>query len=119
MDLAVRAFPLRDGQETALRDFAAELKGRRSAEAADFYRRFGVSRETWHLQDTPSGPWVIAVTLSSGRPISEAASEYAGSAVEFDQWFKQQVLSLTGVDPETQPLGPPTECVFDTQDMKP
>jgi hypothetical protein len=32
--------------------------------------------------------------------------------VEFDSWFKEQVLHLTGINPAEQPLGPPTTQVF-------
>lgn len=59
------------------------------------------------LQDTPNGPWVIAVT-EIGDP-HEAASRYAEATVEFHVWFKNQVLALTGVYPSTTSLGPPTQ----------
>ena len=46
---------------------------------------------------------------------SEAAGrEYAASEAPFDRWFKNQVRTLTGIDPDTTPLGPPTECIFDS-----
>lgn len=113
MDL-VRAFPLLEGKEGALTAFVAELQGPRSAAARDFYGRYGVERESWHLQETPGGRWVIcATTLATGQ-LTERATQYSASDLEFDQWFKDQVRDLTGVDPRTQPLGPPATRLFDS-----
>jgi len=109
MALVVRAFPLR-GPVADLQAFASELTGARASDAERFYRHYGVDHESWHLQQTPSGPWVIAVT-SLADPV-EAASRYADATEEFHVWFKDQVLSLTGVDPNKTPLGPPTTQVF-------
>jgi hypothetical protein len=74
-------------------------------------------RETWHLQETPNGLWLIGVTEFLHREAEEAAAEYSRSAVSFDQWFKSQVRRISGIDPDTQPLGPPTECIFDTREI--
>ena len=114
MQLIVRAFPVLPGKQQQMRQFAEDMRTTRSAEAADFYRRIGAARESWHLQTTPAGDWVIGVTQIPDRPIDVAAEEYARSTHAFDQWFKEQVMLVTGVNPETTPLGPPTECIFDT-----
>lgn len=109
MEHVVRAFPLRASRE-ALAAFAAQLNGRRTAEASAFYRRYGIVEESWHVQDTPIGPWVIAVTILADA--AEAAPRYAQSTAEFEAWFKGEVLALTGIDPNAAPLGPPTTQVF-------
>jgi hypothetical protein len=114
MPRLVRAFPVLRGQEEQMRQFAREVGAGRSREAADFYARMGVVRETWHLQDTPHGPWVIAITEFGDRPIDDAARDYAASEQAFDRWFKGQVKTLTGIDPDFEPLGPPTQCIFDS-----
>jgi hypothetical protein len=114
MDLIVRAFPVIPGKEDQLRAFAHELQTRRAAEASEFYARFGVNRESWHLQSTPHGTWVIGVTHLTGMPIEEAADKYSASEQPFDRWFKNQVHELSGINPDEQPLGPPTDCIFDT-----
>jgi len=108
MSLVVRAFPVL--KERELQEFAQQVSAR-STEAAEFYNRLGVSRETWHLQQTPAGPWVIAVTEIAD--VEQTAREYAGSEEPFDRWFKDQVLYLTGINPDQDPLGPPTETVFE------
>ena len=102
-----------------MREFARELQSRRSGECASFFRRHGVARETWHLQETPRGMWVTGVTQFPEKPIEAAGRDYAASQHPFDVWFKQQVKLVTGVDPDTTPLGPPTDCIFDTESLTP
>jgi hypothetical protein len=114
MDLIVRAFPVIPGKEEQLRDFARQVQTQRAAEARDFYSRYGVSRESWHLQATPHGTWIIGVTQLGDMPVHVAAQQYSESERPFDRWFKNQVHELSGINPDEQPLGPPTECIFDT-----
>jgi hypothetical protein len=114
MPTVVRAFPVLRGKEEDIRKFAAEMAGPRRQDAAEFYKSFQVVRESWHYQETPHGPMVIAVTEVDEDP-SALAREYAESNRPFDRWFKDQVRNLTGVDPDTQPLGPPSEVIFDTK----
>jgi hypothetical protein len=115
MPLIVRAFPVLPGKEEDIRKLAAEMAGPRREEAREFYRTFGVVRESWHYQETPHGPLVIGVTEVEDIDPSARAQGYAESNQPFDRWFKDQVRNLTGVDPDLQPLGPPSEVIFDTQ----
>lgn len=115
--MVVRAFPLKEGKEQELQEFTKEVSTNRAEAAGDFYGRYGAERETWHLQETPWGKWVICVTQFSGRPAEEAGQAYGASTAEFDAWFKEQVEALSGVNPETDPLGPPTECIFDSRSL--
>lgn len=109
MPRVVRAFPLRSSRSD-LESFATQLKGQRATDAARFFGHYGVTSESWHLQDTPSGPWIIAVTELDNP--AEAAPRFAEAIAEFDVWFKAQVLAVTGIDLNTTPLGPPTTEVF-------
>ena len=113
MQRIVRAFPVRPGQDDAVRLLACALAGDKHPEAAAFYKRFGVTHECWFTQQTPQGMLVIAITDFGGRAVEDAASEYAGAVEPFEAWFKSRVLEISGVDQSTQPLGPPTECIFD------
>jgi hypothetical protein len=115
MQLIVRAFPIAAGNEGSMWEFVEEVRNARAGEVADFYRRMGVGRECWYLQNTPHGVWIIAVTQLPEKPVELAAQDYSTSQHPFDRWFKDQVKRITGVDPETTPLGPPTQCIFDTQ----
>ena len=111
MPLLVRAFPVHCDRAEVER-FAAEMR-QRSEDARRFYSGFGVRRESWFYQETPSGALVISVT-DVADPIENAAHEYAQTTEHFAMWFKNRVLQLSGVDPNEQPLGPPTEMIFDS-----
>jgi hypothetical protein len=107
----VRAFPVLPGKEQKVREFAQELAAR-ERETGDFYTQFGVCHESWHLQETAAGPWIIGVTEITRVPVSAAAQHYRVSERPFDRWFKDQVREISGVNPDDTPLGPPTECIF-------
>lgn len=113
MQRIVRAFPVLPGQEKAVEQFAREMNTTRAGEAAAFYSKFGISRECWFAQHTAHGMMVIAITEVADRPVDVVAAEYAVSTTPFDEWFKSQVLKVSGIDPSIAPLGPPTMCVFD------
>ena len=115
MPLVVRAFPVLPGKEEQLREMAAAMAGDRRAEAAEFYRSFGVTRESWHLQHTDHGAWVIGVT-DVPDDLEAKAQAYATSERPFDRWFKNQVLAISGIDPDVEPLGPPTQTLFEFPD---
>lgn len=109
MPVLVRAFPIHK-PVTELQAFAAALAGERQAEVTAFYRQFAVAHESWHLQQTDAGPWLLSVTVLDNP--TEAAPRYAASNAEFDRWFKDRVRYFSNVDPDTEPLGPPTTQVF-------
>jgi hypothetical protein len=54
--------------------------------------------------------------VSDIRDPNEAAPRYAEATADFHVWFKTQVKSLSGVDPNKAPLGPPTREVFSWSD---
>jgi len=116
MPRVVRAFPLRSSRSD-LDLFAAQLRGERAAEAVHFFRHYGVRSEAWHLQETPHGPWIIAITELDNP--AEAAPRFADAVAEFDVWFKAKVLAVTGVDLNATPLGPPTVEVFGWAEAEP
>ena len=111
MPLLVRAFPVHRGR-AEVEQFATEMR-QRSEDTRRFYTGFGVRRESWFYQDTPSGALVISVT-DVADPLEDAAREYAQTSEHFATWFKRRVTELSGIDPNEQPLGPPTELVFDS-----
>lgn len=116
MELIVRAFPILRGKEAEL-DILLERLRKRGEEARDFYERFHVARETWHRQETEHGSWIIGVTQIDGASVPNVARDYSESAHEFDRWFKDAIHSVTGIHPDREPLGPPTELVFDTDEL--
>lgn len=108
---SVRAFPILPGKEQEVRELAAEMKRRRARSNA-FYGKYGVVRESWHLQRTDGGSsWLIGVT--EAPRLRAVAKRYGASADETETWLKGRIRELTGVDLDKEPLGPPTETLFD------
>jgi hypothetical protein len=111
----VRAYPMLPRHESEIRRLAHDLTVPRAREKDDFYLRMGVARETWHLQETSLGHWVIVVTDMASKPVDAAARTFASSPRDFDRWFREQIMLVTGLDPSITPLGPPTERLFDSR----
>jgi hypothetical protein len=109
----LRAFPLLPGKREALASFVAELTARK-AETNEFYRAYGVTRESAHLQSFPDGDLLLVCTDVAEHV--EAAKSYAAETAPFHDWFKTKVLELTGIDPNKQPLGPESSCIYDWGD---
>jgi hypothetical protein len=110
MALVVRAFPLIRPREE-FDAFVATLSADRTTEMAQFYRHYGVTHESVHLQETSTGQFLVIAVTRIDEPAA-AAARYADASEEFHLWFKQQILYLSGIDPSQQPLGPPTSQVF-------
>lgn len=112
MARVVRAFPILPDKAEVLTAFLAELTARKD-ETARFYGKYGVTRESAHVQVTAHGALLIVCTDLSDA--EHAAAAYAAETAAFEAWFKGKVLEVTGIDPNRQPLGPETSCVFDWQ----
>ncbi|HEX2828898.1 MAG TPA: hypothetical protein VHP37_21285 [Burkholderiales bacterium] len=111
MAMIVRAFPVLPGKENEALDFARVASGTRNKEMTSFLSSFGVRRETWHLQRMDGRTFVIVVTDVEHPPL-EKAQAYGASQGAFERWFKDHIKALCGIDPDAQPLGPPSETIF-------
>lgn len=109
MPMLVRAYPLATGVD-ALKQFGEQLLAERRAEVDSFYRKYGVSHESWHAQDIGGTTWIICCDDMAEPAV--AAAEYSAASDSFDVWFKQEVLKHTGVNPNETPFGPPSETIF-------
>ena len=87
----VRAFPLLPNKREALAAFIAELTSRR-IETQQFYRAYGVTRESAHLQSTPHGDLLIVCTdLADG--VEAAAKAYAAETENFVPLGPSQLIA--------------------------
>jgi hypothetical protein len=111
MPMIVRAFPVLPGKDDAALAFAREAGEMRKEQTASFLQSYGVRRESWHLQRSPHGTFIIVVTDVEEPPL-EKARAYGAAQGAYERWFKNSVKTLSGIDPDTQPLGPPTETIF-------
>lgn len=104
-------FPILAGKEQDGRDFAAACIGERrqgfDAQAA----RTGLARETWSLQETPMGSFMLV--WFEAPDVEKAFTELATSSDEFTIWFRGQVKDVTGVDLGAPPEGPLPDLLVD------
>ena len=112
MDVFNVMFPIQAGKEEDARAFAAELVGTRLAGYEAHHARVGNTRETFTLQETPMGSFLL-VWFEGNVP--EAFADLATDDSEFMKWFRGRVLDVTGVDLAAPPAGPPPEVLFDWQ----
>ena len=112
MDVFNGIFPVKPGKEADARAFATETVGARLDGFADHHNGVGNVRETWTLQETPMGSFILVWFEGN---IEKAFLDLATDDSEFMQWFRGQVLDVTGVDLSSPPAGPPPELLLDWQ----
>ncbi len=103
------ALPVLPGKHAALREFAAALKGERSAEYNE--AQATVAREAWFLQSTPIGDFVICEFQSPDPMV--VLGNLAIADDPFAQWFKAQISDITGVDFGNPSASLNVEPIFD------
>ncbi len=86
-------FPLLPDKRAALREFVVALENRAAEHDATHDT---VSHESWFLQEMEEGDKVV-VYLQAADTI-EIYTAMALSQTPFAQWFREQVLDLTGVN---------------------
>lgn len=99
--------PLLPGKTDAAREFAATISGPRRSELDN--AQTTVTKESWFLQETPHGDFMIVYYLSPDPDKVHAA--LAVSQDPFDVWFRAQILELTGIDISTPPGNLPTQIL--------
>ncbi len=114
MALVVRAFPVDD--RVRVDGFVRELHDRET-EARRFYTDLGVRRESWFFQPHPTGGGNLVIGVTDvEEPVEEKAAQYAEATDPFSTWFKAHIYALSGVDPDTTPMGPASMMVHDSSD---
>lgn len=112
MALVVRAFPVDD--RVRVDGFVRELHDRET-EARRFYTELGVRRESWFFQPHPAGGGNVVIGVTDvEEPLEPKAAQYADASDPFSTWFKAHIYALSGVDPDTTPLGPASTIVHDS-----
>lgn len=103
------ALPVLPGKREMAKEFAriATIDRRRELEASE--RRLGIEKECLFLQQTPQGD-LFLVYFEAADPM-RASQQFGASKDSFDQWFKDQVKAITGVDLSQPPPGPLPEAI--------
>src|SRR5438270_3213140 len=100
-------FPVLPTKRDQLFEFAKALSGERAAEYAASQE--SVTQETWYLQSTPMGDFLI-VHFEAPNPEAVFAA-LAESTNPFDVWFRRQAGEISGID-LSKPLGELPQVVF-------
>src|SRR5215211_5773920 len=103
-------FPIQAGKEEEARAFAAETSGPRRPDFAAHLTRAGVSRETWALQETPMGSFMLVWFEGD---VEKAFTDLASDQSDFGTWLRAEVEQITGVDLSAPPQGPLPDVVLD------
>jgi hypothetical protein len=103
-------FPIQPGKEEDARAFAAETVGARLAGYEAHHARVGNTRETFTLQETPMGSFLLVWFEGD---VQKAFVDLATDDSDFMTWFRGRVLDVTGVDLAAPPAGPPPVVLFD------
>ena len=107
MDQVCFALPLLPGKTDDARSFMKDLEGGRKADYAASEQRIGIVKESWYLQQTPNGDLFVAYMESPD--FAKALETFRQSTDDFDQWFKQRMAAVTGVDLNEPLPGPLSE----------
>ncbi len=88
--------PVLPGKEQADLDWMEEMTGPRREEYESAWKRHGVTRHAvWH-QETPGG--MVAVVYMEVEDPPAAMQGIATSDEAFDQWFRERVKDVHGID---------------------
>ena len=103
MDRVSVAFPVLEGKTDDARAFFRELETQRKSAYTACEQRLNITKEVWHLQQTPQGDLLLAYIESPD--VAGALSKFSQSGDEFDQWFKKRMAEVTGGDLNAEVTG--------------
>ena len=103
-------FPILPGKEDAARAWAKEVAGPRKDQFDALQQRADITRETWTLQTTPGGSFMLVWFEGN---VEKAFEDVATGQDEFTVWHRAQLLDITGLDLTKPEEGPPPEMVLD------
>ena len=113
--MAVLAFalPILPGKQEAWRRFCQELLESRKCEYEESRRRLSISKEvTWFAQ-TAQGDTAI-ICMEADHP-ELVFSTLSASDLPFDDWLRQQLVELHGLEVVKRPRGLTCELIFSWQ----
>lgn len=89
-------FPILPGKTEGVREIAQGLNGEHAAAFDASQKALGVSVESWHIQQTPMGDFLL-VYLECEDPL-QMFQRFAEAQGPADVFLKQGILECTGVD---------------------
>jgi hypothetical protein len=104
--------PIAEGKVDKWRQWANDLQNGRAKEFEAFNSRYGLTRHSAWLVETPNGPVVTA--LHEGPGADKFMPALSASDNEFDVWFKQNLSECHNIDFNQPPPGSPPELVINS-----
>lgn len=89
-------FPILPGKTERVKEIGAGLSGEHAAAFKSSQEKLGVPVESWHLQQTPMGDFLV-VYLEAEDPLAMFQS-FAKAEGPSDTFLKDGILECTGVD---------------------
>jgi hypothetical protein len=102
--------PIVEGKMATWKQWATELEESRAAEFKDFNARYGLTRHSAWLAETPTGPVVAA--LHEGPGADDFMSKLATSDHDFDVWFRERVNEIHNIDFSSPLPGSPPQLLI-------
>lgn len=98
--------PVLEGKGRDIQELASTLSGPKRGEYEISQRNLGITKEAWFMQKSPQGDFVIVYV--EGSDVAKSLGKLISSRDAFDDWIKNEVGKITGVDfnnpPRTEPL---------------
>lgn len=107
------AFPIQSDKIEQARRWGQDKMGPRRGELTESNRRVGLTRESWHLQQTPNG--ALMILSCEGDDLAGMFAAYAAADGPYERWEKQQIKDITGVDLGQPFVGPLPETLVEWQ----
>ena len=96
MDQICLVLPILPGKTEDARAFQRELDTERKGDYDRSERRIGITKEVWYIASLPTGDLLVAYMETAD--FNQALQQFVASDDAFDQWFKQRLAAVTGVD---------------------
>ena len=109
MPVLAMAVPIPPGKTEALEQHLADAKNHPDLD--ETFKGFGISRETWHVQETEQGDLLVLV-FDADDPFA-MLQEFARSNDDLPTWQRQSIREILGVDLSQSPPAPPSRLIFD------
>lgn len=109
MKVFCAAFPVLPGKSEAGKEFAKAVMGPRRKEFEGELKKEGITKESWFLQKTPQGEFVVV--YFEATDIEKSFEALAKSQDPFVRWFRDQAKAVTGVDLSQSSGEPPPEQI--------
>jgi len=102
--------PIAEGKLDKWRQWANDLQNGKAKEFKEFNSRYGLTRHSAWLAETPAGPVVTA--LHEGPGADNFMAALSASDNEFDVWFKQSLSECHGIDFDKPLPGSPPKLII-------